>query len=524
MLYFPSWLRWSVGFIVVWGICYASPNILVGDRFDRFFASMPELLPHNRIGLGLDLQGGVHLVLEADLAQVVGNRMENMVEDVREILRQERIGYRGLGLLRFTEDRMDEKGVTFQLVRTEDSAKLSGIFADLRADRMDLQISEDGRNVRLLLLPDRQLEMENMALEQTMEVVRRRIDALGTRETVVQRQGRDRILLELPGVDDPEYVKSLLGRTAQLNFHLVSESSTLRPDVRVLSGGDGLRYYVQRKIEVSGEHLSDASPGFDNGRPVVNFTFDGVGAIAFGNTTSAHVNRRLAVVLDHEVISAPVIREAITGGSGVISGDFTPQEAFDLALLLRAGALPAPLEVIEERTVGPSLGAESVELGKWASIVGLLLVACLMVLAYGLQGVFAVLALIVNLVLVTALLSVIGATLTLPGVVGIILTVGMAVDANVLILERIIEEVKKGLPIYQAMEQGFARAFSAILDANVTTLIAGLVLFAFAGGPVKGFALTLSVGIVTSLFSAMMVTRFLMLFWVYRRPRASIPC
>jgi preprotein translocase subunit SecD len=508
MMYIPSWLRGLVMFVVVWGVLYSLPNFLVGESWEDFWSGMPSFLPHKRVELGLDLRGGAHLVLEVKTEEVVKSRIENGVEDVRSALRKARLGYRNLGVY-------EGRGGRFRWVE-RDEAGARAALSDLL--REGLTWEEEGDEVRLLWSEEVLKDMRERALAQTMEVVRRRIDALGTREPLIQRQGEGRILVQLPGVDNPEYVKVLLGKTAKLTFHLVAEGGT-GVGIRQIPGREGGIYGVERRVEVSGEHLSDASPVFEEGRPVVSFVFDGVGGRAFGRTTSKNVGRRLAVVLDGEVISAPVIREPITGGRGVISGTFSSQEAFDLALLLRAGALPAPLDVVEERTVGPSLGADSVRLGTWASGVGLLVVGVLMVLSYGIHGVFAVIALVVNLLLVVSLLSVIGATLTLPGVVGIILTVGMAVDANVLIMERIVEEVKKGMPLYQAMEWGFSRAFGTIVDANVTTLIAGMMLFAFAGGSVKGFAVTLCVGLLTSMFSSMMVTRLLMLIWLKRDPR-----
>jgi preprotein translocase subunit SecD len=375
------------------------------------------------------------------------------------------------------------------------------------------------------------------AVEQSIEIIRRRIDETGTKEPTIQREGQDRILVQLPGVDNPERVKALLGRTAKLTFQLVDSSVSvedarrgrLPPGSEILAseegkgsrGGQAPAYVVRKRVMVGGDTLSDAQATFQNNEPVVSFMFNAVGARRFGDATRENVGKPFAIVLDKKEISAPVIREPILGGSGVISGSFTVQTASDLALLLRAGALPAPIGILEERTVGAELGADSIHAGATASIVGVVLVAIFMVLFYGLFGIFADVALFFNLCLMLAGLSLLGATLTLPGIAGIALTMGMAVDANVLIYERIREEQRSGRSMLSSLEAGFSRAFGTIIDSHVTTLVAGVLLYWLGSGPVKGFAVTLSIGVLTSLFSAILVTRLQVVTWVrYLRPKA----
>jgi protein-export membrane protein SecD len=376
------------------------------------------------------------------------------------------------------------------------------------------------------------------AVEQSIEIIRRRIDDTGTKEPTIQREGQARILVQLPGVDNPEHVKALLGRTAKLTFQLVDESVTvddarrgrLPPGDEILAGEEGrgkgagaAAYVVRKRVMVGGDTLTDAQATFQNNEPVVSFKFDGVGARRFGEATRENVGKRFAIVLDNKAISAPVIREPITGGSGIISGSFTVQTASDLALLLRAGALPAPITILEERTVGAELGADSIHAGAVASIVGVVLVVVFMFLFYGLFGIFADIALMFNLTLMLGALSLLGATLTLPGIAGIALTMGMAVDANVLIYERIREEVRGGRSMLSSLEAGFTRAFGTILDSHVTTLVAGLLLYFLGSGPIKGFAVTLSIGVLTSLFSAILVTRLQIVTWARRWKPKVIP-
>jgi preprotein translocase subunit SecD len=528
MLRFPSWKIALVLGICLLGLVYSLPNLFPRAQMEQ----MPSWVPHEQINLGLDLQGGSHLLLEVDLSAVIQERLEALVDDVRNLLRAERIGYRGLGVrgdaatLTLTDpasapralevlDALDQGGVSREL-----------IIQDAGGGRIEIRLSETAAG-----------DLRESAVTQSLEIVRRRIDEVGTREPTIQLQGEARILVQVPGEKDPDSIKRLLGQTAKLTFHLVDldtpveqalsgnlpPGSMLLPSDEADPSGAAPQYVVRKKVEVSGESLVDAQPTYYQNQPVVSFRFDSVGGRKFGNVTRDHVGELLAIVLDDRVISAPRIDEPILGGNGIIRGSFTVQEANELAVLLRAGALPAPLEIVEERTVGPDLGADSIEAGKWASLIGFVLVVAAMALYYGLFGVFADVALIVNLVLMIAALSVLQATLTLPGIAGIVLTMGMAVDANVLIFERIREEVRVGRSPMSAIDAGYREAMRTIIDANLTTLIAAVLLYAFGSGPVRGFAVTLGIGIITSMFTAITFTRLLMATWMRRTRPAMLP-
>ncbi len=521
MVYFSKWKIILVLAVVALGFVFATPNVMEKSTAE----SIPTWLPHKQVNLGLDLQGGSHLLLEVETDVVIKEQLESIVDGVRASLRRDRIRYtglgvRGLGIGVTVRDPADlEKAV--QLIRDIDN----GIEVDTQGNRIILNLSDDAIT-----------ERRNNALAQSIEIVRRRVDETGTREPTIQRQGDSRILLQLPGVEDPERVKRLLGRTAKMTFHLLCENQgsgqgRVPPGCMELPDADAANpqssgtYLVRRRVAVSGDRLVDAQASFSaqTNEPVVTFRFDTLGGKRFGDITRDNVGRPFAIVLDDKVISAPVIREPILGGNGQISGNFTVTEANDLALLLRAGALPAPLNILEERTVGPGLGADSIAAGKVASIIGLIAVIVFMILVYGLFGVFANVALAVNMILILAALSLFQATLTLPGIAGIVLTIGMAVDANVLIFERIKEEVRAGRTPISAIDAGYGRAITTIIDANLTTLIAALILFSFGSGPIKGFAVTLSIGIVTSMFTAIMLTRLLIVTWLRRRRPAALP-
>ena len=528
MLRFPSWKIALVLGICLLGLVYRLPNLFPRAQMEQ----MPDWLPHEQINLGLDLQGGSHLLLEVDLSAVIEERLEALVDDVRGTLRAERIGYRGLGV------RGD--AVTFTLTDPASAPRASEVLEELDQGGVSRELVfeqvGDGR-IDIRLSEGAAEELRESAVTQSLEIVRRRIDEVGTREPTIQRQGEDRILVQVPGEKDPERIKRLLGQTAKLTFHLVdldtsveqALSGNLPPGSMLLPSDEGNQpgpapqYVVRKKVEVSGESLVDAQPTYYQNQPVVSFRFDSVGGRKFGNVTREHVGELLAIVLDGKVISAPRIDEPILGGSGIIRGNFTVQEANELAILLRAGALPAPLEIVEERTVGPDLGADSIEAGKWASVIGLILVILSMGLYYGLFGIFADVALIINLVLIIAALSVLQATLTLPGIAGIVLTMGMAVDANVLIFERIREEARVGRSPMSAIDAGYREAMRTIIDANLTTLIAAVLLYAFGSGPVRGFAVTLGIGIITSMFTAITFTRLLIATWLRRTRPAMLP-
>ncbi|MBV9825614.1 MAG: protein translocase subunit SecD [Alphaproteobacteria bacterium] len=526
MLYFASWKVLLIAGICLLGVLLSVPNLFPAATLSH----LPEFVPHKQVNLGLDLRGGSYLLLEVDFAAAERDRLNSLVENVRNALRDAKIGYTGLNV------QGDAISVTIR-----DTDKLADVRQALAKVDPDLTVNIGNDGTGTLRFNQAATDSRrSQAVEQSIEIIRRRIDETGTKEPTIQREGQNRILVQLPGVDNPEHVKELLGRTAKLTFQLVDTSVSvdearkgrLPPGDEILSAEDSKNsrsaaapnaYVVRRRVMVGGDTLTDAQPTFQNNEPVVSFKFDAAGARRFGDATRDNVGKPFAIVLDNKVISAPVIKEAILGGSGIISGSFSVQSASDLALLLRAGALPAPITILEERTVGAELGADSIHAGTVASIVGVALVAVFMVLFYGLFGIFADIALFFNLSLMLAALTMLGATLTLPGIAGIALTMGMAVDANVLIYERIREELRGGRSMLSSLEAGFTRAFGTILDSHVTTLVAGILLYWLGSGPVKGFAVTLSIGVLTSLFSAILVTRLQIVTWLRRLKPKEIP-
>ena len=513
MLYFTKWKAALVLLVCALGVIYAAPNFLPSGTL----ATESSYLPGKQINLGLDLRGGSHMLLEVDTDSVLRERYDALADAIRTELRQEQIRNR--------PREATANGAEIAILRADDVEKAREIA---RTAEPNTELSGEGNNIVVTYNEVAYRELIDRAIAQSLEVVRRRVDELGTTEPSIQRQGENRIVVQVPGLDDPSRLRDILGRTAKMNFHLVNNEKTaadaratgLPPGTMILPSadeGDGIReYLIDRRIVVSGDNLVDSQPTFSDGRPVVSFRFDAAGGARFGDITSKNAGRGLAIVLDGEVISAPRINEPILGGNGIITGQFSVQEANDLSLLLRAGALPAPMQILEERSVGPGLGQDSVEAGEFAAVLGLVFVIAFMVISYGRFGVYADIALMMNLILVLAVMSVLQATLTLPGIAGIVMTVGMAVDANVLIFERIREERRNGRTIINAIDAGYRSAMSTILDANVTTLIAALVLFSFGSGPIKGFAVTLAIGIITSMFSAIWLTRLLIAAWVKR--------
>lgn len=534
MLHFPRWKVILILIISVVGILYALPNLFPKDDLKN----VPEWLPHKQINLGLDLQGGSHLLLQVDTKAVIEERVKAIRGDVRQALRDARIGY--------TKLRAQDKTVRVQIRQPaqyeeafEELSELSqflegGLFTAGTVRDLDV-VKEANNTIALTLTEEAIVQRITSAVTQSIEIIRRRIDQLGTTEPIIQRQGQDRVLVQVPGLQDPKRLKELIGKTAQLTFQLVDVSKTAQEalqtgipvgsEIRYSTDDPPIPYLLRERVIVSGENLIDAQPSFDQrtNEPVVVFRFDSSGAKRFADVTQKNVGRPFAIVLDKEVISAPVIREPILGGTGQISGNFTVEEVNDLAILLRAGALPAPLTVIEERTVGPGLGADSVAAGKVAALIGLAAVIAFILVSYGLFGIFSVLALLINISLIVGVLSLLQATLTLPGIAGIVLTMGMAVDANVLIFERIREEAHAGKTAISAIDTGYSRALGTILDANITTFIAAAILFWLGSGPVRGFAVTLSIGIVTSVFTAFTVTRLMVSAWVRSRRPVAVP-
>ncbi len=521
MIHFAKWKAIGILAVIVLGFAFALPNLLTREEAE----SLPHWLPHRQVNLGLDLQGGSHLLLQVDTAAVVRERMEGLQEAVRDTLRQARIRYQDLSV--------DGPSVVVTIGDEAQVEEARRLLRELDPDARES--SPEAGRIRLTLTEAAIRQRQQAAVEQSLEIIRRRIDETGVREPSIQRQGTDRLLVQLPGVDDPQRMKALIGKTAKMSFHLVDDSVNLAEalsgrappgtqvlplaDQRAQAGGGG-RLVVKKRVLVSGENLIDAQPTFQQGEPVVSFRFDAVGGKRFGDATSQNVGKLLAIVLDGQVISAPRIREAILGGSGIISGTFTTAEAQDLALLLRAGALPAPLTVLEERTVGPGLGNDSIEAGVRAGIVGAFAVLIITVVSYGTFGIMANIALLVNGALMVAAMSALQATLTLPGIAGIVLTIGMAVDGNVLIFERIREELRGGRTPISAIDSGFTRALGTIVDSNFTTLLAAVFLYIFGSGPVRGFAVTLGIGIMTSMFTAVTFTRLMVVLWFrWTKPR-----
>ena len=499
--------------ICVLGLFFAIPNMLSDT------SKLPKWW--QPVNLGLDLQGGSNLLLEVKMDDVLKERMSSIEDSARQVLRESKIRYQNL-----------KAGSDAVRVKIENPNSRTQAVSKFRKmdDGLDVSEGDDGEIV--IRYTDVALnQMKAKVVDQSIEIVRRRIDELGTKEPVIQRQGSDRIVVQLPGLQNPEYVKTLLGKTAKMSFHMVDSRSTaadarrgkLSSASRLVNGSEGETYVISRKPVVGGENLIDAQPSFQDGEPVVSFKFNSLGGKKCGEATKNNIGERLAIVLDNEVISAPVIQSAILGGSGIISGNFTVKSASDLALLLRSGALPAPLEVLEERTVGAGLGADSIREGIFASVVGLIAVVAFMIAAYGLFGIFTTITVFINLFLMLGILSMIGATLTLPGIAGIILTIGMAVDANVLIFERMREEVKYGRSTKDAAEAGFTEAWATILDSNLTTLVAAIVLFYFGSGPVRGFAVTLAIGIATSMFTSVTVTRLIIASWIAKYKPTKLP-
>ena len=493
----------------------------------------PSFLPDGLVHLGLDLRGGAQLLVEVQVEDVYASRMDALWPAVRDVLAAERDT---VGFVTREDSPPDELWVRVSNAEGLDEALslvrgLAQPVASLTAaGQTDLVVRAEGGLIKIALSEAEKAATDDRTVRQALEVIRRRIDEVGTREPAIQRQGANRILVQVPGVGSAQEVKDLIGTTAQLTFHPVV-GRTSDPTQPAGSGNiilpsldePGTYYILERTPVVTGEELVDAQPAFDQyGRPSVNFRFNPTGARAFGEYTSANVGALFAIVLDDEVISAPQIRQAITGGSGQITGRFTVEESTELAVLLRAGALPADLVFLEERTIGPELGRDSIEAGTIACIVALAAVLVFMALSYGRFGLYANGALLINIGLIFGLLSLIGATLTLPGIAGIVLTIGMAVDANVLIFERIREELKTARGPARAIELGYEKALSAIIDANITTLITAVILYAMGSGPVRGFAITLGLGIITSVFTAIFVTRLFVVMWFERRRPRTI--
>jgi len=529
-MHFSPIRAWIIAIVAVLSLLLTLPSFLPASLLQHW----PSFLPQQKIVLGLDLQGGSHLLLQVNRDSITGERLKELRRDARALL----AGQSGIGnLITTTGD-----GI---VVETTDPQQADAAFAALQGlqntiagafgvggvQELAFARQADGK-IAVTLTPEGVRERMSALVSQSVEVIRNRIDEVGTTEPTIQRQGQDRILVQVPGFEDSSRLKDLISRTARLTFHLVHPTMSatqagaqgVPAGYMVVPSADGGSELISETVELGGESLTGAQPGFDQqtGRAVVSFNFDTGGAIAFGEITSKNVGKRFAIVLDDQVITAPVIQQAITGGSGQISGNFTSQSAADLAVLLRAGALPATLDIVEERSVGPSLGADSIKAGLTAGAVAAVAVVSFMLAAYGLFGLFANISLALNVLMMLGALSALGATLTLPGIAGIVLTLGVAVDANVLIYERIREELNAGRSILSAIGAGFERAWGTIVDSHLTQMIAAIVLYFLGSGPIQGFAVTLALGILTSLFTAYTVTLFQVGIWYARRRPKTI--
>ena len=521
MLYFSKFKSISILLICLLGVIFAFPNALSQTTLNN----LPKIIPHKQINLGLDLRGGSHLLVEVQSSVRASERMDDLYDEIRIELRRNKILLSDISQsnnqLKITLSDDGFKGDLLDIIESLSQNVRGQLGTGQVVDELNIVEQIDG-SILVSMTEEAESDLLRRSVDQSIEIIRRRIDELGTKEPTIQRQGDSRILIQVPGLDDPKRLKDLLGTTAKMTFHLIDPfydgGNVSRSSMQLKHANNESTYVVERRSIIGGENLVDAQPGFDSqtNQPIVNFRFDGQGSRKFGKITTDNVGKLFAIVLDNEVISAPIINEPILGGSGMISGSFTVQEANDLAILLRAGALPAPLVILEERTVGPGLGADSIKSGQIASILGLLLVLIYMFASYGRFGIYSNISLLINLSLIVAVLSILQATLTLPGIAGIILTIGMAVDANVLIFERIREEISNNKSVINAIDNGYKRARTTILDANITTFIAAIILFQLGSGPIKGFSITLAIGIITSVFTAFTLTRFLVAMWIKR--------
>lgn len=511
---------WLVICAIIFGIIFTLPNIVPARIYDNFSLKTKEIL--HPVTLGLDLRGGSYLLMEVDTQELIQDKLTNLSDSIRSEFRSKRILFSGLHI--------EGEALQMKILHKEDIQTAKEVLRSL--DDTPLDIQQQDQELIITYQPEALDALKQKIVNESVEIVRKRIDELGTKEPQIQRQGSDRIVIQLPGLQDPSEIKALLGKTAKMTFHLVNEEVSATeaqmgklPVDSMLAGGQETGYLVlKRAVVVGGASLKDARNAYDeNGQPAVSFSFDNKGAKNFAVATRENVNKRLAIVLDGEVISAPVINSPITGGQGIITGNFSVESASELALMLRSGALPAPLRVIEERVVGAGLGDDSIKAGETACIFGLLAVVVFMVFVYGKFGIIADLTLLTNALLLVALLSLLNATLTLPGIAGIALTLGMAVDANVIVFERMKEEIRKGMTHpKEIITAGFKDSFSAILDGQLTSLFAALFLFWLGSGPVKGFGVTLGLGLLTTMFCAVLVLHFFMMIWLHFSAKKEI--
>lgn len=508
MLIFSKLKIFIISSICLLAIYFSLPTFLLNNEISNKNPQLKSIIPNNKVNLGLDLQGGSQLLLEIDVASYISDQVEILKDETKNVFYEESI--------RTLVEKVDNK-IVFNITNEDEKQNAKKLIRKLSKQ---VEISEDNGQFQVYFSDGEIKNIKQNLIKQSIEIVRRRIDENGTKEPTIIAQGDKRILLQVPGVQNSQELKEVLGKTAKMTFHLASNESSSTFDSIQVFDNSGNSFLLNKEVILSGDLLVDASATYHEGKPAVAFRFNSLGSRKFAQITTDNIGKIFAIVLDGKVITAPVINTVINQGSGVISGNFTTQEAGQVALLLRAGALPAPLTIVEERSVGPSLGSDSITSGKIASIMSLVLITIFMMLFYGIFGFIANIALFVNIAIIISFLSMLGATLTLPGIAGIVLTMGMSVDANVLIFERIKEELSTKKSLLASVEQGFNQAYRTILDSNLTTLIVAFFLYVFGNGSVKGFAVTLSIGIMSSMFTAILLTRMLISIWLKKtRPK-----
>ncbi len=508
MLIFSKLKIFIISSLCLLAIYFSLPTFLLNNEIANKNSSLKSIIPNNKVNLGLDLQGGSQLLLEIDVASYISDQVEILKDETKNVFYEESI--------RTLVEKVDNK-IVFNITNEDEKQNAKKLIRKLSKQ---VEISEDNGQFQVYFSDGELKNIKQNLIKQSIEIVRRRVDENGTKEPTIIAQGDKRILLQVPGVQNSQELKEVLGKTAKMTFHLASNESSSTFDSIQVFDNSGNSFLLNKEVILSGDLLVDASATYHEGKPAVAFRFNSLGSRKFAQITTDNIGKIFAIVLDGKVITAPVINTVINQGSGVISGNFTTEEAGQVALLLRAGALPAPLTIVEERSVGPSLGSDSITSGKIASIMSLVLIAIFMMLFYGIFGFIANIALFVNIAIIISFLSMLGATLTLPGIAGIVLTMGMSVDANVLIFERIKEELSTKKSLLASVEQGFSQAYRTILDSNLTTLIVAFFLYVFGNGSVKGFAVTLSIGIMSSMFTAILLTRMLISIWLKKtRPK-----
>lgn len=499
MLNFSKLKITIISLLSLLAILYALPSIFLNNKPSSL---LEKYVPSNKVNLGLDLKGGSQLLLEVDYQYYLKEQLNNLKNEIREIFYEESI--------KSVPELVNEEKIIFTISNEDEINRIKKI---IRKNNKNLALIEKSGNFEISFFNEEKLKIKQNLIRQSIEIIRRRVDENGTKEPTIISQGDNRILLQVPGIQNSAELKTIIGKTAKMTFHFLSENPIADNSIQ-LSDDKGRIYNIKKEVILSGDLLVDANATFYEGKPAVAFRFNSTGTRKFSQITKENIGKVFAIVLDNKVITAPIINTVINQGSGIISGNFTTQEANQTALLLRAGSLPAPLSIVEERTVGPSLGNDSIESGKIAIIASLIFVAIFMVVFYGLFGFIADIAMFINIAIIISILAFFNATLTLPGIAGIVLTMGMSVDANVLIFERIKEELKDQKSIFNSIEQGFSQAYRTIIDSNLTTLIVALFLYIFGNGPIKGFSVTLSIGIISSMFTAILLTRMIISIWI----------